>query len=67
MDVLNSMIAVSATLAGLWTSAILHQVRPTQNETVVMAAFQPGTRSIVMPISPDVRSAPRPMIGEPRR
>ena len=63
MDVINSVIAVAATLAGLWTSAVLQDVRAARNRDIVAASFAPKTRGIDMLGALTVRAAPKPMRG----
>lgn len=63
MDVINSVIAVAATLAGLWTSAVLQDVRGTRNEDIVVASSATKTRGIDMSLAFTVRAAPQPIRG----
>jgi hypothetical protein len=63
MDVINSGIAVAATLAGLWTSAVLQDVRGTRNEDIVVASSTTKTRNIDMSVAFTVRAADKPIRG----
>ena len=63
MDVINSVIAVAATLAGLWTSAVLQDVRAARNEDIVAASSAAKFRGIDILVAFTVRAAPAPMRG----
>ena len=63
MDVINSIIAVAATLAGLWTSAVLQDVRAARNEDIVVASSARKTRGVDMFVALTVRAAPKPIRG----
>jgi hypothetical protein len=63
MDVMNSVIAVAATLAGLWTSAVLQDVRAARNEDIVVASSATKTRSFDMSVALTLRPASKPKRG----
>lgn len=68
MDVINSLIAVGATLAGLWTSAVLNDVRSSSNDTrIVAVASEIRSRSIDLSGFTFVRAAPAPGFNKPLR
>lgn len=66
MDVINSIIAMCATLAGLWTSSILHDTRTAPYESSIAVA-ETRTRSIDLRVDLGVRLAAPPTGGEPQR
>ena len=63
MDVINSVIAVAATLAGLWTSAVLQDVRAARHEDIVIASSATKSRGIDMSVDLTVRAASKPIRG----
>lgn len=68
MDIIHSIIAVGATLAGLWTSAILHDVKSSDRDHVAIAATsETRSRSIDLSLTTIVRAAPAPSLAKPIR
>jgi len=68
MDTIHSIIAVCATLAGLWTSAVLHDVKSTEPERVIVAAASKARlRSIHLLVVKMARAAAAPSFAKPIR
>jgi hypothetical protein len=62
MDIINSAVAVTATLLGLVTASVIHHDNPSQaTERVVLVQHaQPATRSIDVNLRFVVRAQPAP-------
>jgi hypothetical protein len=68
MDAINSIVAVAATLAGIWAASLTQEIRSEQNESVVAARYKASTRSINSFSDFRVRAAPTPIgAGRPLR
>jgi hypothetical protein len=66
MDAINSIVAVAATLAGIWTASVIQEIRIAQSDSAVAVRNGAGTRSIELFDDLRARAAGRPTLASSR-